>query len=99
MLPPVRFDAEPDRGKLGAQFKARMEAARREAAAKLHANAVNTLEVGDRTLELGKLKMMNGQELVDMLGNMAATLQNQIRTSGSYRGSERDATDWDNILT
>lgn len=83
---------------LSAQFKARMEAARREAAAKLHANAVSALEVGDRTLELGKLKMMNGQELVDMLGNMAATLQNQIRTSGSYRGTERDATNWDDIL-
>lgn len=92
------IDAANNKINLNAQFKARIDAARREAASRLHGSVVSALEIGDRSVDLGKLKMMNGQELVDMLGNMAGTLLNQIHASGSYRGSERDATDWDSIL-
>lgn len=92
------IDAANNRVALNAQFKARIDAARREAASRLHGSVVSALEVGDRSVDLGKLKMMNGQELVDMLGNMAATLLNQIRASGSYNGREDDRTDWDSVL-
>jgi len=47
---------------------------------------------------VGRLKMMNGQELVDLLGQMVGTLLNQVRASGSYNGTERDVTDWDSVL-
>ncbi|MBP7454947.1 MAG: hypothetical protein KA804_01675, partial [Ottowia sp.] len=52
----------------------------------------------DRTDFLGKLKMANANEVVDLFGNMVTTLMNQVSGRGSYQGSERDITDWDSLL-
>lgn len=52
----------------------------------------------DRNDFLGKLKMMNANEVVDLFGNMVTTLNNQIQGKGAYDGSERDITNWDSIL-
>lgn len=93
------IDATNSQHAIGAQFQARMAALLREVSAKHHGSVVNALEIGDRKVEVGRLKLMNGQELVDLLGQMVGTLLNQIRASGSYNGSERDVTDWDSVLT
>lgn len=92
------IDATNSQFAMSAQFKSRVDGLMREAAARLHGNVVSGFEIGDRKVDIGKIKMMNGQELVDMLGAMVATLQNQIRGSGSYSGSERDVTDWETLL-
>lgn len=92
------IDASNSQYAMAAQFKSRVDSLLRETASRLHGSVVSGLEVGDRKVEIGKIKMMNGQELVDMLGAMVATLQNQIRGSGSYSGTERDATDWETLL-
>ena len=92
------IDATNNQFAMSAQFKARVDSLIRDTAARLHGNVVAGLEIGDRRVDIGKIKMMNGQELVDMLGTMVATLQNQIRGSGSYNGTERDATDWESLL-
>lgn len=52
----------------------------------------------DRAEVLGKLKMTNANEVVDMFGNMVTTLMNQVSAKGGYSGTERDVTDWDSIL-
>lgn len=52
----------------------------------------------DREDFLGKLKMMNANEVVDLFGNMVTTLMNQVSGKGGYSGTERDVTDWDSIL-
>lgn len=52
----------------------------------------------DRNDFLGKLKMMNANEVVDLFGNAVTTLQNQINAKGGYNGTETDVTDWDSIL-
>ena len=52
----------------------------------------------DRTDFLGKLKIANANEVVDLFGNMVTTLMNQVSGRGSYQGSERDITDWDSLL-
>lgn len=56
------------------------------------------LAAKDRSEVLGKLRMANANEVVDMFGNMVTTLMNQVRGSGSYDGTERDVTDWDSVL-
>lgn len=55
-------------------------------------------ETKDRSDFLGKLKMANANEVVDLFGNMVTTLMNQVSGRGSYSGSERDVTDWDSLL-
>lgn len=55
-------------------------------------------EVRDRDDFLGKLKMANANEVVDLFGNMVTTLMNQVQAKGGYSGTERDVTDWDSIL-
>lgn len=49
----------------------------------------------DRNDFLGKLKMMNATELVDLFGNMVTTLQNQVNARGGYGGQERDVTNYE----
>ena len=84
---------------MSAQFQSRVTQLLREAAGRRHASVVGGHQVSDRAIDIGKLRMSNGQEIVDLLGNMIATLQNQIRANGSYSGSERDVTDWDAVLS
>lgn len=52
----------------------------------------------DRDDFLGKLKMANANEVVDLFGNAVTTLMNQVQGKGAYNGLERDMTDWDSIL-
>jgi hypothetical protein len=52
----------------------------------------------DRNDFIGKLKMMNANEVVDLFGNAVTTLMNQIQGKGAYDGTETDRTDWDSIL-
>ena len=52
----------------------------------------------DRAEVIGKLKMANANEVVDLFGNAVTTLMNQVHAKGSYSGTERDVTDWDSIL-
>lgn len=52
----------------------------------------------DREELLGKLKIANANEVVDMFGNIVTTLMNQVQGKGGYQGQERDVTDWDSIL-
>ncbi len=92
------IDATNSQYAINAQFQARVAALLKDVAARRHNSAVSALEIGDRKLDIGRLKMMNGQELVDLLGQMVGTLLNQIRANGSYNGTERDVTDWDSIL-
>lgn len=81
-----------------AQFDARVGQLLREVTNRRHASVVGGYSVSDRAMDIGKLRLMNGQEIVDLLGNMVTTLQNQIRANGSYSGSERDITDWNSVL-
>lgn len=93
------IDAWNGKFTMTAQFEARVAQMVQEAAARRAASVVGAHRVNDRALEIGRLRVMNGQEIVDLLGNMATTLQNQIRSHGSYRGTERDATNWDAMLS
>lgn len=52
----------------------------------------------DRAEVIGKLKMANANEVVDLFGNAVTTLMNQVHAKGTYSGTERDVTDWDSIL-
>ena len=52
----------------------------------------------DRAEFLGKLKITNANEVVDLFGNIVTTLMNQVQAKGGYSGTERDVTDWDSIL-
>lgn len=55
-------------------------------------------EVKDRNDFLGKLKMANANEKVDLFGNMVTTLMNQVQATAGYQGTETDRTDWESIL-
>lgn len=92
------IDSANNRYALNAQFDARLQHILQAAAARRFKSTADALEIGDREIDIAKLKLANGQELVDLLGNMVTTLSNQIRASGSYGGTERDVTDWDSIL-
>ncbi|AEF89719.1 hypothetical protein DelCs14_2707 [Delftia sp. Cs1-4] len=83
---------------LPAQFNARLAQLAQEAAQRHYKSTADALQISDVAVDVAKLKMANGQEIVDFLGNMITTLNNQVRASGSYSGSERDVTDWDSIL-
>ena len=52
----------------------------------------------DRDDFLGKLKMANANEVVDLFGAAVTTLMNQVQGRASYQGSERDVTDWDTLM-
>jgi hypothetical protein len=58
----------------------------------------DALSTADRGDFLGKLRMANANEVVDMFGNMVTTLMNQVSAKGGYNGTETDRTDWDSVL-
>lgn len=58
----------------------------------------DALNAADRDDFLGKLRMANANEVVDLFGNMVTTLMNQVSTKGGYNGTETDRTDWDSVL-
>lgn len=83
---------------LEVDYEARLSELMLEMAERRHANIVAAGKASDRDVQIAKANYGNGQELVDLLGNMVTTLFNQVRASGSYTGSERDITDWDSVL-
>ncbi|MDR2333760.1 MAG: hypothetical protein LBE61_09775 [Burkholderiaceae bacterium] len=92
------IDSANNQYAVNAQFSARLDKMLQEAAARRFKSTADALEIADRDIDIARLNLLNGQELVDLLGNMVTTLSNQIRASGSYSGNERDATDWDAVL-
>lgn len=84
---------------MNAQFKERVAGLLRATATRRFGLEFDEKATKDRDDFLGKLKMANANEVVDLFGNMVTTLMNQVSARGSYQGSERDVTDWDSILT
>jgi len=83
---------------MNAQFKERVAGLLRATAMRRFGLEFDETATKDRDDFLGKLKMANANEVVDLFGNMVTTLMNQVSARGGYDGSERDTTDWDSIL-
>jgi hypothetical protein len=83
---------------LNERFDAALTALVRKAAMRKFGLQFDEVATKDRDDFLGKLKMMNANEVVDLFGNMVTTLMNQVSGRGGYSGTERDVTDWDSIL-
>lgn len=81
-----------------AQFDSRVTGLLRQAATRRFNMKLDEAAARDREDFLGKLKMANANEVVDLFGNAVTTLMNQVSARGTYSGTERDVTDWDSIL-
>lgn len=81
-----------------AQFDSRVTGLLRQVATRRFNMKLDEAAARDREDFLGKLKMANANEVVDLFGNAVATLMNQVSARGAYSGTERDVTDWDSIL-
>lgn len=81
-----------------AQFSSRVAGLLRQTATRRFGLEFEETAARDRDDFLGKIKMANANEVVDLFGNMVTTLMNQVSAKGGYNGTERDVTDWDNIL-
>lgn len=82
---------------LSSDYQTRLAELALSVAERRQASMVAAGKANDRSVEIAKANYSNGQELVDLLGNMVTTLFNQVRANGSYSGSERDVTDWDSM--
>lgn len=80
------------------QFYDRVTQLMRQTAARRFGLDFDERTARDRSEVLGKLKITNANEVVDLFGNMVTTLMNQVSAKGGYNGTERDVTDWDSIL-
>ncbi|MFY9460476.1 MAG: hypothetical protein WAP57_12075 [Aquabacterium commune] len=80
------------------KFNTALTALMRKTATRRFGLKFDELATKDRDDFIGKLKMANANEVVDLFGNMVTTLMNQVSGKGAYNGTERDITDWDNIL-
>ena len=83
---------------LNERFEARIAGLMRQAATRRFGLDFAERQAKDRDDFLGKLRMANANEVVDLFGNMVTTLMNQVHAKAGYSGSERDITDWDSIL-
>lgn len=92
------LETDAQRYTMSAQFNARVAELLRQTSARRHGTVVKGYQAYDKDMELGRLKVANGQEVVDLFGNMVTTLLNQVRANGSYQGNERDRTDWESLL-
>lgn len=81
-----------------AQFDSRVAGLLRQVATRRFNMKLDEAAARDREDFLGKLKMANANEVVDLFGNAVTTLMNQVSARGTYSGTERDVTDWDSIL-
>lgn len=81
-----------------AQFDSRVTGLLRQVATRRFNMKLDEAAARDREDFLGKLKMTNANEVVDLFGNAVTTLMNQVSARGTYSGTERDVTDWDSIL-
>ncbi|AOG21871.1 hypothetical protein [Acidovorax sp. RAC01] len=83
---------------LNEKFDANVTGLIRKAASRRFGLDFDAAAAADRDDFLGKIKMANANEVVDLFGNMVTTLMNQVSTKGGYNGTETDRTDWDSIL-
>lgn len=81
-----------------AQFDSRVTGLLRQVATRRFNMKLDEAAARDREDFLGKLKMANAIEVVDLFGNAVTTLMNQVSARGTYSGTERDVTDWDSVL-
>lgn len=81
-----------------AQFDSRVTGLLRQVATRRFNMKLDEAAARDREDFLGKLKMANANEVVDLFGNAVTTLMNQVSARGTYSGTERDVTDWGSIL-
>lgn len=81
-----------------AQFDSRVTGLLRQVATRRFNMKLDEAAARDREDFLGKLKMANANEVVDLFGNAVTTLMNQVSGKGGYSGTERDVTDWDSLL-
>ena len=81
-----------------AQFSDRVAGLLRQTATRRFGLKFDETAALDRDDFLGKIKMANANEVVDLFGNMVTTLMNQVSAKGGYSGTERDVTDWDSLL-
>lgn len=91
-------DAVGNRYEMNAQWQGRITGLMREMATRRFNLDFDMAKARDRDDFLGKLKMANANEVVDLFGNMVTTLMNQVHAKAGYSGTERDVTDWDSIL-
>lgn len=92
-------DASNNITAMNEQFYDRVTQLMRQTAARRFSLDFDERTARDRSEVLGKLKIANANEVVDLFGNMVTTLMNQVQGRGGYQGQERDVTDWDSILT
>lgn len=83
---------------LNARFDSQVSELLRRTAARSFGLKFDEVSALDRNDFLGKLKMANASEVVDLFGNAVTTLMNQVQGKGAYNGLERDVTDWDSLL-
>lgn len=83
---------------LNERFRAQVTELMRRTATRRFGLQFDEAAARDRAEFLGKLRMANANEVVDLFGNAVTTLQNQVSGKGGYSGTERDVTDWDSIL-
>lgn len=83
---------------LNARFDSQVSELMRRTAARRFGLKFDEVATLDRDDFLGKLKMANANEVVDLFGNAVTTLMNQVQAKGAYNGLERDVTDWDSLL-
>ena len=83
---------------LNEKFHASLTGLMRRIATRRFNLAFSEAEIQDRDDFLGKLKMTNANEVVDLFGSMVMTLMNQVHAKAGYNGTEVDRTDWDSIL-
>ena len=92
------MDAANNTYATNAQFDSRVTGLLRQVATRRFNMKLDEAAARDREDFLGKLKMANANEVVDLFGNAVTTLMNQVSARGTYSGTERDVTDWDSIL-
>lgn len=83
---------------LNERFNSQVSELMRRMAARRFGLKFDEAAARDRDDFLGKLKMANANEVVDLFGNAVTTLMNQVQGKGAYNGQERDMTDWDSLL-
>ena len=83
---------------LNERFNSQVSELMRRTAARRFGLKFDEVATLDRDDFLGKLKMANANEVVDLFGNAVTTLMNQVQGKGAYNGRESDVTDWDSLL-
>lgn len=88
-------DSVNNRYAMNEKFKTALTALLRKTATRRFGLEFEQMSIKDRDDFIGKLRMMNANEIVDMFGNMVTVLNNQVQSKGTYRGDERDDTNYE----